>query len=112
MLESTPAQRFSALGNDLRLGCFRYVIRAGAAGRSAGDIARHLGVAPSTLSSHLATLQRCGLLSSRRERQRVIYTVDAEVVRSLIGFLVDDCCQGRPELCGLATAGETTDACR
>lgn len=111
MVESTPAQRFAALGNDLRLACFRLVIRAGADGRSAGDIARHLDVAPSTLSSHLATLQRCGLLSSRRERQRVIYSVDAAVVRSLIGFLVDDCCQGRPELCGLATNDAATNAC-
>jgi len=112
MIDATPAQRFAALGNDLRLACFRFVIRAGANGRSAGDIARHLDVAPSTLSSHLATLQRCGLLSSRRERQRVIYTVDEAVVRSLVGLLVDDCCEGRPELCGLATAEAATDACR
>lgn len=110
MLDSTPAQRFAALGNDLRLACFRFVIRAGADGRPAGEIARHLDVAPSTLSSHLATLQRCGLLSSRRERQRVIYTVDDTVVRSLIGFLVNDCCEGRPELCGLATATAGTNA--
>jgi len=112
MFESTPAQRFAALGNDLRLASFRFVIRAGADGRAAGEIARHLDVAPSTLSSHLAVRQRGGLLSSRRGRQRVIYTVDDAVVRSLIGFLVDDCCQGRPELCGLATAEVAADACR
>ena len=105
------AEQFAALGNSIRLECFRYVIRAGAAGRCAGDIARELKVAPSTLSSHLGVLQRCGLLTSRRDRQQVIYAVEAEHVRDLVAFLLDDCCQGQPELCGFSRAGATNDAC-
>jgi len=56
-------------------------------------------------------VQRCGLLTSRRERQRVIYAVDPDHVQDLIAFLLDDCCQGQPELCGLSRAGETANAC-
>jgi DNA-binding transcriptional ArsR family regulator len=102
MADSTPSQQFAALGNELRLACFRFVIRAGEAGRAAGEIAEALGVAPSTLSSHLATLHHCGLLSSRRDRQRIIYSVDPQAVRNLVAFLLDDCCQGQPELCGFS----------
>ena len=99
MTLSTPAQQLSALGNDLRLACFRFVIQA-------------LGVAPSTLSSHLATLQQCGLLCRRRDRQRVIYAVDPAAVRSLVAFLLEDCCQGQPELCGVTVSGAAAEICR
>jgi type I restriction enzyme, R subunit len=30
---------------------------------------------------------------------KLVYSVDAEGMRSLLGFLSGDCCQGRPELC-------------
>ncbi len=95
------AEQFAALGNPLRLARFRYVIRAGVSGYAAGEIARELDVAPSTLSSHLAVLQHCGLLTRRRDRQRIIYSVNAQAVRALIGFLLNDCCGGHPELCGV-----------
>jgi DNA-binding transcriptional ArsR family regulator len=111
MPSSSPALQFSALGNELRLEVFRFVIRTGTEGRPAGEIAQALNVAPSTLSSHLATLQRCGLLTSRRDRQRVIYAVDPGHVQNLIAFLLDDCCQGQPELCGFSRAGATASAC-
>lgn len=100
----SPAQQFAALGNPLRLEVFRFVIRAGREGRPAGEIAQHLDVAPSTLSGHLSALQRAGLLTSRRDRQRMIYAVDPGHVRDLVEFLLHDCCQGQPELCGLASA--------
>ncbi|MFM1895141.1 MAG: hypothetical protein RLZZ385_215 [Pseudomonadota bacterium] len=93
--------KFSALGNELRLKVFRYVIEAEDAGRSAGDIAAHFKVPPSTLSTHLRTLEQAGLLLSERDQQRIIYRVNHIELRKLIGFLVNDCCEGRPELCGL-----------
>lgn len=92
---------FAALGNPLRLRIFRLVVAAGPAGLRAGLIAERLDVPPSTLSTHLRTLQGAGLLTARRERQRIVYAVDAVAVRSLVAYLVEDCCGGRPELCGL-----------
>lgn len=95
------AQRFAALGNELRLDVFRLVIASGDQGIPAGQIASRLDVPPSTLSTHLKNMQQVGLLTARREQQKLIYTVNQEVVRELIGFLVRDCCQSQPELCGL-----------
>jgi len=95
------AQRFAALGNALRLDVFRLVIACGDQGIPAGQIAAELDVPASTLSSHLKNLQQVGLLASRRDQQKLIYTVNQEVVRELIAYLVKECCQNRPALCGL-----------
>lgn len=99
--EDAACAPFAALGNPLRLRIFRLVVAAGPAGLRAGAIADRLEVPPSTLSTHLRTLQASGLLTARRERQRILYGVDARAVRSLVAYLVEDCCGGRPELCGL-----------
>ena len=80
---------------------FRYVIAAGTACRSAGDISRRHDVPPSTLSSHLKTLEASGLLRRHRVQQSQLYSVDSDTVRQLVGFLVIDCCQGQPDLCGI-----------
>jgi DNA-binding transcriptional ArsR family regulator len=100
----TEHEQFAALGNELRLSVFRYVIAAGAEGRSAGDIARHHDVPPSTMSSHLKTLEHSGLLRRHRVQQSQLYCVDSDAVRHLVGFLVNDCCQGQPDLCGIEVA--------
>ena len=91
-------EQFAALGNELRLNVFRHVFSAGPDGLPAGEIARHHGVAPSTLSSHLKVLEHCGLLRRKRARQSQFYSVDLDAVRRLAGFLVNDCCQGQLKL--------------
>jgi DNA-binding transcriptional ArsR family regulator len=96
----TNAETFAALANDLRLRVFRLLIACGPQGMAAGQIALRLQVPSSTLSSHLARLEQCGLLRSWRERQRILYAVDHGGTRELVGFLVEDCCGGKPELCG------------
>jgi DNA-binding transcriptional ArsR family regulator len=91
---------FAALAHDLRLRVFRLLMSKSPEGLPAGQIALRLEVPASTLSTHLAQLERAGLLHSRREQQRIMYAVDTEGTKSLVSFLVDDCCDGRPELCG------------
>ena len=90
----------AALANEHRLTVFRLLVTVGPSGLPAGEIATALGIAPSTLSSHLAQLERAGLLRSRRVERRILYAVDLEGTRRLLSFLTEDCCQGRPELCG------------
>jgi DNA-binding transcriptional ArsR family regulator len=92
---------FAALAHDLRLSVFRLLVGVAPDGMPAGQIAVRLEVPASTLSTHLAQLERAGLLRSWREHQRILYAVDTEGTRSLVGFLIDDCCGGQPELCGL-----------
>ncbi|MFN3165325.1 MAG: ArsR/SmtB family transcription factor [Pseudohongiellaceae bacterium] len=95
------ADQLAALGNELRLKVFRYVIKSGDEGVCAGEIANHFKVPASTLSAHLKTLQQNGLLKTRRSQQRIYYSVNHAQVRKLIQFLVSDCCASSPELCGL-----------
>jgi hypothetical protein len=89
----------SALAQGHRLAVFRLLVTAGPEGLPAGGIAQEVGVRPNTLSAHLAILGHAGLVQSRREGRSVIYTADYAAMRALMGFLVSDCCAGKPELC-------------
>jgi DNA-binding transcriptional ArsR family regulator len=97
-------EALSALAHASRLAVFRLLVRAGAEGMAAGDIAREVGALPNTLSTHLAILGHAGLIRSRRAGRSIIYSADYEHMRDLLGFLVADCCGGRPEICGPLTA--------
>lgn len=89
-----------ALAHDTRLSVFRLLVKAGTQGMIAGAIAEHLGVPPSTMSHHLATLERAGLVQSQRESRLIHYRADYPGMRGLMMFLMQDCCQGAPEMCG------------
>lgn len=98
-------EALSALAQGSRLAVFRLLVRAGAEGMAAGDIAREIGALPNTLSSHLTILGHAGLVRARRDGRSIIYSADCDTMRGLLGFLVDDCCAGRPEICAPVAAG-------
>jgi len=107
-------EAFAALSQETRLGIFRLLVQVGPNGLTAGEVGQQLGVAASTLSHHLATLERAGLLRSWRVQRHIHYATDFEGTRRLLSFLVEDCCGGRPELCGdglLAAATPCTTGC-
>ena len=89
----------SALAHDHRLAVFRLLIKEGTEGLPAGLIAEALGIPPSSLSFHLSQLEHAGLVKSRRDQRRIIYSVDIATTRDLLAFLSEDCCGGRPEIC-------------
>lgn len=89
-----------ALAHETRLSVFRTLVKAGPEGMIAGAIAEHQGVPPSTMSHHLATLERAGLVQSERESRLIHYRADFAAMRRLLTFLMQDCCQGVPEMCG------------
>lgn len=89
-----------ALAHQGRLEVFRLLIQAGTKGLAAGDIARTTGAAPSTLSANLAILARAGLVTSRRDGRSIIYAAAYGPMRELLDFLMEDCCGGKPEICG------------
>jgi DNA-binding transcriptional ArsR family regulator len=88
-----------ALAHAGRLEVFRLLVRAGPPGLAAGEIARATGSLPNTLSTNLGILASAGLVASRREGRSIIYTAGYERMRELLGFLMEDCCAGRPEVC-------------
>lgn len=95
---------FAALAQETRLEVFRLLIQAGPNGLTAGDIAQAVSAVPSTMSHHFSALERAGLVTSRRTGRSAFYAADYEGVRRLLAFLTDDCCQGRPEICGTSFA--------
>lgn len=101
-MESTTAvQILSALAHEHRLGVFRLLVAAGEEGTNAGDIAATLGLPPSSLSFHLAALEAAGLVAATRDGRFIRYRIEPSAIRDLLAYLTEECCAGRPELCGL-----------
>jgi DNA-binding transcriptional ArsR family regulator len=112
-MESTAAvKRLSALAQESRLAVFRLLVKAGPAGVAAGEIARALEVTPNTLSAQLTVLSNAGLVTSRRDGRSIIYAASYDGMSALLVYLMDDCCQGRPEVCApLAAVALRTVCC-
>jgi DNA-binding transcriptional ArsR family regulator len=89
----------SALAHAGRLDVFRLLVKAGPPGLSAGDIARATRTRPNTLSTNLNILSHARLVGSRREGRSIIYTANYDAMRELLAFLMEDCCNGSPEIC-------------
>jgi ArsR family transcriptional regulator len=92
MKAPTAVSRLGALAHPSRLAVFRRLVQRGPAGMAAGEIATALGVAPPTLSFHLAHLARTGLVSARREGRSVIYAAAYPAIQELVGYLYENCC--------------------
>src|SRR4051812_15285177 len=91
---------FAALAQSTRLDVFRLLVKHEPEGLAAGDIARALAVPQNTMSSHLAILSRAGLVTARRFSRSIVYRVDLKAFQSIVLFMLRDCCDGRPEICG------------
>lgn len=93
-------KRLSALAQDSRLAVFRLLVKAGREGLAAGEIARTLEITPNTLSAQLTILSNANMVASHREGRSIIYAADYDAMSQLLVYLMEDCCEGRPEVCG------------
>jgi ArsR family transcriptional regulator len=109
--EKKAVLALGALAHESRLRIFRLLVKTGPSGMPAGDIADKVRMSPTNTSFHLKELDRAGLLRSVRQGRFVRYAVHVDGMRKLLTFLTEDCCQGRPELCG-AIVEETRELCR
>jgi ArsR family transcriptional regulator, arsenate/arsenite/antimonite-responsive transcriptional repressor len=109
--EAHAISALAALAQPTRLAIFRLLVKHEPIGITAGVIAETVGAPHNTLSSHLAILVRAGLLRSARDGRTIIYRADVEGMRSVIAFLVSDCCNGNPELCDLVAADVASTCC-
>ena len=89
----------AALAHETRLDVFRLLVSAGPTGLFAGEIGDRLRVRQNTMSTNLAILSRAGLVRSVREGRSIRYFADFDGMRGLLGFLMQDCCGGKPDLC-------------
>lgn len=88
-----------ALAQGTRLDAFRLLVRHEPEGLAAGEVAKALDVPQNTMSVHLATLARAGLVRSERRSRIINYRVDLDQLKALTVFLVKDCCGGKAEVC-------------
>lgn len=101
----------AALAHEGRLAVFRMLVQAGAEGIAAGAIARRLDVLPNSLSANLTILSHAGLIQSRRQGRSIIYTAAYDRMAGLLGYLVEDCCQGSAAICEPLAAVVARAAC-
>lgn len=104
MDERQALSAFAALSQETRLRILRHLVIAGPEGIAAGAIAERVEVSASNVSFHLKELERSGLVSVRRDSRSMVYSAEYDALSSLIRFLMEDCCSGRPEIC-LPVAG-------
>lgn len=105
MDETSAVAAFAALANEHRLRLMRMILRATPDGIAAGALAEGIGAPQSSVSFHLAALERAGLVVSRRSSRSIIYAADPSALARLVGFLLEDCCGGRPDLCAAVLEG-------
>ncbi|WP_170575188.1 helix-turn-helix domain-containing protein [Ruegeria atlantica] len=98
MIEETASQ-LAILGHPQRISVFRMLMRRFPDTVSAGELATELDIKPSTLSNYLNALQRSGLVTQARSGTSLLYSVEMKNVQHMLGFLLNDCCRGRPDIC-------------
>jgi DNA-binding transcriptional ArsR family regulator len=96
MREDQVVDGLAALGNGTRMRLFRLLVRAGEDGLNVGTLKRRLEIPASTLTHHLATLTRAGLVIQERQGREVISSADYDAIDGLVAYLTEECCTGVP----------------
>jgi len=84
----------AALAHEHRLGIYRLLVQSGPDGLSAGTIAERMGLLPSSLTFHIQSLQRAGLVTQTRVSRQLMYAADFSAMNSLVDYLTENCCGG------------------
>ncbi len=96
MKNSDAIAAFLALGQESRLNIFRLVVQRGDTGLTPSELVEQLGIPNATLSFHLKELTRANLLLVERQGRFLVYRPNAALVQALSGFLLENCCGGKP----------------
>ena|ERR1700739_336480 len=94
MNAARTVEALGALAHDHRLAIYRLLVEAGPEGMSAGDIAEQIGLVPSSLTFHVQSLQRAGLIAQRRLSRQLFYSADFRAMNELVDYLTKNCCGG------------------
>jgi ArsR family transcriptional regulator, arsenate/arsenite/antimonite-responsive transcriptional repressor len=91
---SETVEALGALAHEHRLAIYRLLVEEGPNGLSAGDIAERIGLVPSSLTFHVQSLQRAGLIAQRRVSRQLFYSADFAAMNELVDYLTKNCCGG------------------
>ena len=98
--EDTALAALASLSQSTRLATLRRLMAAYPGSVPAGELARACETPHNTMSTHLGVLMRAGLVDVERVGRTMNYRADVAAFRRLVTFLTDECCSGRPDLCG------------
>ncbi len=104
MEQTTATKVFESLSSGIRLDVYRLLVKEGAQGMVAGQIAEALEMPPNNLSFHLKAMTQAGLLTVQQEGRFQRYRADVTLMLELVAYLTSECCGGHPELCAVASA--------
>lgn len=105
MKSSDALDCLNALAHEHRLTLFRLLVQAGDEGMAVGELAGATGLAGATLTNHLHTLRRAGMVVDERRGRVIQCRANYEQMNGLLGFLTENCCVGSSS----ATACGPTD---
>jgi len=88
-----------SLASGLRLEVFRLLVRQGAQGMVAGEIASTLDIPPTNLSFHLKNLTHAGLVTVEQEGRFQRYRANMALMLDLVAYLTEECCAGDAGQC-------------
>jgi ArsR family transcriptional regulator, arsenate/arsenite/antimonite-responsive transcriptional repressor len=94
MNAADTVRALGALAHQHRLAIYRLLVEKGPEGLSAGDIAKRIGVVPSSLTFHVQSLQRARLIIQRRVSRQLFYSADFGAMNGLVQYLTKNCCGG------------------
>jgi arsenate reductase len=100
LAEDAALAGLASLSQPTRLATLRRLLAAYPGSLPAGELARAGDTPHNTMSTHLGVLLRAGLIEVERAGRTMNYRADVAAFRRLVAFLTNDCCGGRPELCG------------
>ncbi len=95
MEQTSVIQALGALAHPIRLDAFRALVVAGPEGLTPGVLIEQLAVPSAKLSFHLKELAIAGLVTQEQAGRNVIYRAAYAQMNGLLGYLTDNCCQGR-----------------
>ncbi|MBT9384159.1 helix-turn-helix domain-containing protein [Pseudooceanicola sp. CBS1P-1] len=98
-MENVIPTQLSTLGHPQRLAIWRLLMRRHPQALPAGEIAEILHLKPSTLSVYLGALRATGLIAQHRQGTSLRYSAEVGSAGTLLDYLFNDCCRGRPETC-------------
>jgi ArsR family transcriptional regulator len=96
MDRSSAIAMLGALAQSTRLDAFELLLKNAPQGLAAGDVAYRLSIPQNTMSKHLGTLARAGLVRAERRSRNIVYRADADRLSALTSFLSEECGAGTP----------------
>ena len=103
MRSDDAVSALAALAQEGRLALFRLLVRRLPGRVSPSELATVFGNSPSLISAQLMVLARAGLVSRVRQGKSVFYRAEIGRLDTLVRYLVEDCCHGRPALAAIAS---------